>query len=262
MRKPLFVTLLTISMIGAATLTAGLLCRMEGVEMTALADSPPEHSSGEESVAVKTLPALTLSEAASQEKSEPELTASQLYSTDYLSQSSPLYDFVEYYVELALSEPREPQAADGWTKYGAYFGDGYAMWCTEFAIWCISQAEEAFDAQYIGEYFPGYDSAYACSLWNEANGSLRLKGEYVPRRGDLIYFDYDFDGYADHTGLVTDIAYDEEEETLYVLTVEGNLPEDIPNGVIRERRLALDTAVILGYGTFDSSAAGETEKML
>ena len=64
---------------------------------------------------------------------------------------------------------------------------------------------------------------------------------------------------AEQSLLIRDM---QTEETLYVLTVEGNLPEDIPNGVIRERRLALDTAVILGYGTFDSSAAGETEKML
>src|SRR5699024_1476385 len=143
-----------------------------------------------------------------------------------------------------------------WTKSGAYFGNGYAMWCTEFVIWCISQADEAFGTQYVGEYFPGYDSAYACALWNEANGTLRLKGEYVPGIGVFSYYYYDFDGYADHTGLVTGLEYDEEEGKLYVLTIEGNLPEDIPKGVICERRLELDTDILFGYGTFDAAAAG------
>ena len=66
----------------------------------------------------------------------------------------------------------------------------------------------------------------------------------------MIFFEYDGDNTSDHTGLVTGVEYDETEQKLFVLTIEGNLPEDYPTGVIRERRLAIDDELIFGYGTF------------
>ena len=162
--------------------------------------------------------------------------------TEVQTTEAPMEAFIRRYVEIALAEPRNPQRADGYTKYGEYFGDADAQWCTEFAVWCICKADEAFGTDYAGTLLPKKTSAYSCVLWHKENGSFRFAGEYTPRMGDLIYFDYDGDGNCDHTGIVTGT------ESGFVLTVEGNLPEDYPNGVIRERRLPEDNPIIYGYG--------------
>ena len=176
---------------------------------------------------------------------EPE----KVLSTNPISKDSPLYEFTEKYIEIAVNEPRNPQNEKGWTKYGAYFGDGYAQWCTEYAIWCIIQADKELGTDYVGKVFPDEYSAYRCVRWHKKNKTLNMSGEYIPRKGDLIYFDYDLDKNCDHTGLVTGVEYNQNEDKIYVLTIEGNLPEDYPNGVIRERRLEIDSSFIYGYGS-------------
>lgn len=172
-------------------------------------------------------------------------------STTALPEDHFLYNFVEKFIQIAENEPKDPQKESGWTKYGDYFGDPYAQWCTEFAIWSLCMAEEEMQTEYMDKYFPKRDSAYRCVVWHKNNGTFMLKGEYVPRRGDLIYFDYDFDKNSDHTGIVTGVEYDTDEDKIFVLTIEGNLPEDYPNGSIKSRRLAIDKNIIYGYGTFN-----------
>lgn len=161
-----------------------------------------------------------------------------------------LTEFINKLIEIAEGQPKNPQNEEGRTKYGELFDNPYTQWCTEFVMWCIKETETQLGTDYIGTYFPWKDSAYRCVVWYKKNNSFMLKRNYIPRRGDLIFFDYDFDENCDHTGLVTGIEYDKEEDKLYVLTIEGNLPEDYPNGVIRTRRLSVDEVKIYGYGTF------------
>ncbi len=172
------------------------------------------------------------------------------YSTFRLPRKTEEFAFIEKIIEIALSEPKEPEDERGATKYGTYFGTPTWEWCTEFAVWCILQAQESLGVEYLKVHYPFEDWSGGCVQWYKEKGLFFKKGTYVPRRGDMIFFDYDYDGSTDHTGLVTGIEYDETEDKLYVLTVEGNLPEDYPVGTIKERRLAIDWKKIYGYGTF------------
>ena len=172
------------------------------------------------------------------------------FSTSPLPQWSFQYLFTEKVVEIARNEPAEAEDSSGVTKYGTYFGDPSGQWCTEFAVWCVIQAQEALGVEYINVYYPKSDYSGGCIQWYKKRNNYYPKGAYIPRRGDMSFFEYDGDGTSDHTGLVTGVEYDEETQKLYVLTIEGNLPEDYPTGVIRERRLAVDDKLIFGYGTF------------
>jgi hypothetical protein len=189
---------------------------------------------------------------------EPEEAASpvkipdsdSILSTYPLPSEHALTPFIEKLIEIAESQPTNPQDEKGRTKYGEAFGEPYAQWCTEFVMWCLKETEEQLGTNYIDSYYPWKDSAYRCVVWYKNHNAFMLKDNYIPRRGDLIFFDYDFDENSDHTGMVTGVEYDETEDKIYVLTIEGNLPEDYPNGTIKTRRLAVDEKKIYGYGTF------------
>ena len=172
------------------------------------------------------------------------------YSTFSLPKNTEEYAFVEKVIEIALAEPKEAEDERGATKYGTYFGTPTWEWCTEFAVWCIAQAQESMGVEYLKVHYPFEDWSGGCVQWYREKGLFFKRGSYVPRRGDMIFFDYDYDGSTDHTGLVMGVEYDEAEDKLYVITIEGNLPEDYPVGSIKERRLAIDWKKIYGYGTF------------
>ena len=61
--------------------------------------------------------------------------------------------------------------------------------------------------------------------------------DYEPSPGDIIFFDWESDGLADHVGIV------EKVENGFVYTVEGNSGD-----VCAERHYTLRVAPIFGFG--------------
>lgn len=61
--------------------------------------------------------------------------------------------------------------------------------------------------------------------------------EYVPLPGDIIFFDWESDGLADHVGIV------EKMENGMVYTIEGNTGD-----VCAERHYTFGSTPIYGYG--------------
>ncbi|MBQ6809441.1 MAG: CHAP domain-containing protein [Clostridia bacterium] len=180
-------------------------------------------------------------------KSEP--LFGEEYATLRLPRRPEEVGFVETLMEVAFGEPAEAEDKYGVTKYGTFFGTPTYEWCTEFALWCVIQAQDLVEGQYIDVYYPYEDWSGGCVSWyKKQNLFFTRESGYVPRRGDMMFFDYDSDGSTDHTGLVTGVEYDTAEDKFYVLTIEGNLPEDYPVGKIVQRRLALDWEKIYGYG--------------
>lgn len=172
------------------------------------------------------------------------------YSTFPLEHGTEAYRFTQRLIEIARAEPAEAEDKNGVTKYGTFFGHPAAEWCTEFAVWCVHQTQEEMGLNYLDLYYPYRQSSGGCVEWFRDRGLFFRRDTYVPRRGDFIIFEYDGDGVTDHTGMVTGVEYDPEEDKLFILTIEGNLPEDWPVGVICERRLPCDSKLIYGYGTF------------
>ena len=148
------------------------------------------------------------------------------------------------------------------------FGNGNVSWCAYFVVWCARQA--GIDSSIIA--LNGY--ATADDLGVEYRGRPADRSEeinYIPQRGDLIFFDWEDNGfcykspasfYGDHVGIVEYVAGG------FVHTVEGNCgymdgstgPE---SGLcVRRRVFSLDSVDIKGYGIpnyqGDASPVGET----
>jgi hypothetical protein len=219
-------------------------------EESSTVQEPPVEEPAEEQKPAETQEPADEQEPADSESPNTPQDKTEALSTYPLPSEHPLTPFIEKLIEIAESQPSKAQDEKGRTKYGEAFGDPYAQWCTEFVMWCLQETEKELGTNYIGSYYPWKDSAYRCVVWYKKNDTFMLRDEYIPRRGDMIFFDYDFDENSDHTGLVTGVEYDKTEDKIYILTIEGNLPEDYPNGVIKKRRLAADEKKIYGYGTF------------
>lgn len=62
--------------------------------------------------------------------------------------------------------------------------------------------------------------------------------EYMPKPGDIIFFDWDDNGSANHVGIV------EKVENNIVYTIEGNSTDDM----CRQKEYSISSKFILGYG--------------
>lgn len=137
----------------------------------------------------------------------------------------------------------------GYTRYGAWYGDTYGDWCAMFVSFCLNYADIPEDV------FPRDAS---CDRWVESLSRedwemFRPAASYSPYPGDLVFFDTDRDGTADHVGIVSGPTpeytgteeYYEDDET-YTLTgiktIEGNFADRVS-----EREYKLENENILGY---------------
>ncbi|MDR1002428.1 MAG: CHAP domain-containing protein [Oscillospiraceae bacterium] len=70
------------------------------------------------------------------------------------------------------------------------------------------------------------------SIWQDAHTG------YIPKPGDIVFFDWSHDGRPQHVGIV------ERIEGEVVHTIEGNTSD-----MVARRSYRLDSADLLGYGT-------------
>ena len=94
-------------------------------------------------------------------------------------------------------------------KHGAYYGTSGVPFCAMFASWCLTDDDGA-------SVIPGGDFAYVPYGINAARSAGQLVAPSNAAPGDLICFDWDGDGVADHVGLV------EANYGSWVQTIEGN----------------------------------------
>lgn len=155
-----------------------------------------------------------------------------------------LETYIEKVIEIAEQQPQYP-VENGKTVYGQLFGTPYSQWCTEFVMYCLKNAEDELGTEFIGEVYPWRDSAYATGLWfKRQNRYYDAGGDYIPQRGDLMIFDSQELGYPNHVAMVTGTVT--ENGRTYVVTIEGNIPEDDVKQ-IRSRKLLLSDPIIMAY---------------
>ena len=151
----------------------------------------------------------------------------------------------------------------GYTRYGAWYGSPYEDWCAMFASFCI---------HYAGAADMPLDSA--CSSWVEAlqqqdpalyrpaqpeapqDPEQAPEAPYVPASGDLVFFDREQDGTADHVGIVAEyIPAETADAPAQIRTIEGDL-----SGRVQYAEHMLDDPAILGYGLLPEKTfwCGET----
>lgn len=119
-------------------------------------------------------------------------------------------------------------------RHGAYFGASGVPYCDMFVTWCLRQ---------VG--VTNFDSAYVPGRINTARANGWLVSWANARPGDLVCFDWDGDGEADHIG-IAEYFYDWS-----VQTIEGNTSSDAAGsqsnggGVYRRVRSRSDVAAII-----------------
>jgi len=115
--------------------------------------------------------------------------------------------------EVGYSRWKDPNPG---TKYGRwyaqktgspYFGRSGVPYCAMFVSWVLSSA---------GMTPPGGIFAYCPTGLNNARRLVRVHDKRSAAPGDIVFFDWNKDGIADHVGIVT------ANRGSYLETIEGN----------------------------------------
>ena len=131
-------------------------------------------------------------------------------------------------VEIALTQVGNVGGEPYWSWWG--LGER-AEWCAIFVSWCADQAG-LIDAGAI----PKFENCVWGATWFKDNAGW-ADGSAEPSPGDIIFFDWESDGYPDHVGIV------EKCEGGLVYTIEGNVNDDCAQG-----RYHVGDTCIFGYG--------------
>lgn len=124
---------------------------------------------------------------------------------------------------------------NGYTRYGHWYGLPHGDWCAMYVAFCM---------HYAGvEHYPVNSG---CQNWiNELKEQnlYRLADSYVPKPGDIVFFDRDRNESSDHVGLVTILEPQTEESPAMLHTIEGNAADRVQNCTYDP-----NDPSILGYG--------------
>ena len=118
-------------------------------------------------------------------------------------------------VEIALTQVGNVGGEPYWSWWGL---SERAEWCAMFVSWCADQAG-LIDAGAI----PKFENCVWGANWFKDNAGW-ADGSAEPSPGDIIFFDWEPDGYPDHVGIV------EKCEEGLVYTIEGNVNDDCARG--------------------------------
>lgn len=162
-------------------------------------------------------------------------------------------DLASTFVNIALSQEGIEGTPNKFTRWlGAIQGypdNGYSYpWCATFVSWAIEFTEyegqklkDIINVRSAGVYaFANYftESGNVEYVLSKNNG-----GNYVPKQGDLIFFDWDCSysgiGSNDHIGIVV------EAKDGYVYTIEGNTSNSVAT-----RKYSLDSCSVSAYGVW------------
>ncbi len=129
-------------------------------------------------------------------------------------------------VDIALSQVGNIGGQPYWSWYGF---DSRVAWCATYVSWVLSQS---------GYSEPKFAACHSQGVpYFAENGQWASRGFEDIAPGDVIFFDWEGDGRANHVGIV--VGTDGER----VYTVEGNAYDEC-----KVRDYAIDSSVILGYG--------------
>lgn len=121
---------------------------------------------------------------------------------------------------------------DGGLKFCEWYGYSYRVeWCAIFVSWVANQCGY-IDAGVI----PKFAYCPEGANWFMEHGQWHGR-DYTPAPGDIIFFDWESDGIADHVGIVEYV----ENDMIY--TVEGNVGESCV-----ENRYYLYSSPVYGFG--------------
>ncbi len=168
-----------------------------------------------------------LETAAIWEATLPERTG--IWADDVIAIAKSQLGYTESSKNFIMSE--DGKSRKGYTRYGAWFGNAYGDWCAMFASFCLYYAGVPTDQ------FPEMAGVVAWIETLNGMGRYAASGGYAPKPADLVFFDENGNGGADHVGIV------EKTEDGILYTIEGN-----SGNAVAERSYSLADGKILGYG--------------
>lgn len=134
-------------------------------------------------------------------------------------------------VGIAKSQLGNTGGETYWRWYGF---ETRTEWCACFVSWCADQCG------YINTgVLPKFASCSQGIMWFQEHNRWRT-GSYIPKQGDIIFFDWDNDGVSDHVGIV------DRTENGTVYTIEGNSGDACRSGSYE-----VGSGCIFGYGVPD-----------
>ncbi len=90
----------------------------------------------------------------------------------------------------------EDQSIQGYTRYGAWYGNKYAEWCAMFLAFCMNYAGVPEEA------VPHHAGVESLKNSFEELETYFAAEDYTPVPGDIVFYDRDGDGRPNHVGLV------------------------------------------------------------
>ena len=131
-------------------------------------------------------------------------------------------------VDIALSQVGNVGGKPYWQWYGF---NSRVEWCAIFVSWVFNQAG------YLNTAVPKFSTCHTQGVpWFKSMGLWKEKG-YIPKAGDVIFFDWEQDGHTDHVGIV------EKSDEKNVYTVEGNSRDEV-----KQKKYSVNSKYIYGYG--------------
>ena len=130
-------------------------------------------------------------------------------------------------VAIAKSQVGNVGGRPYWSWYGF---DSHVEWCACFVSWCANESGQ------LNITVPKFSRVEDGIKWYKDNGSWQDEN-YIPKSGDLIFFDWNNDNDPDHVGIV------EKVEKGYIYTIEGHSRDEC-----KEKQYKLTSLIIYGYG--------------
>lgn len=130
-------------------------------------------------------------------------------------------------VNVALSQLGNQGGTPYWSWYGY---NSRVEWCACFVSWC------AYQSGYLDITIPKF-SAVKDGIKYYQNKELWRDKNYIPKTGDLIFFDWQQDGISDHVGII------EKVENDIIYTIEGN-----SNDQCKQNTYKMNSSIIFGFG--------------
>lgn len=131
-------------------------------------------------------------------------------------------------VELAKQQIGNIGGEIYWRWYGF---NSRVEWCAVFISWLANETGM------LNDKIPKFAVVNNGISWFKSRGEWKSRG-YVPRAGDIIFFDWENDGKPNHVGIV------EKVEDNYIYTIEGNSTND----TCRSKKYNINSNVIYGFG--------------
>ena len=155
------------------------------------------------------------------------------------------------YTESTKNYTADGTSVRGYTRYGDWYGSPYGDWCAMFVSFCLHYAEV--------EGFPQDANCPNWVLTLQELGLFQDPSEYVPKPGDIIFFDWEEDGTANHVGIVEQQLPADAYNAARLQCIEGNSGD-----TVRYTTYNLTDPRILGYGQLplEKPAAPSIEELI